>query len=125
MNKRPINKNPLSIRLPITALVSISHRVSGVFVFLLIPGLLWMLEKSLASESSYLTLMDTLQTPWVCVTYWLFIAALVFHLLAGIRHLIMDWHIGDSLRGGRLGSWMVIGGTLLVLIGLYVMGGAA
>jgi hypothetical protein len=50
---RPKNLNLLTIRLPIPALVSIMHRVSGAFLFLLLPGLLWLLAQSLASAESY------------------------------------------------------------------------
>ena len=55
MDKRPINLNFLTMTFPITAIVSLLHRMSGIFLFLLIPLLLWMLQESLASEARWQT----------------------------------------------------------------------
>lgn len=107
-DKRPININPLSIKLPITAFVSIGHRISGVVVFLLIPLLLYLLSQSLASEDSFQAVQQLLQPLWMKLLFWGLVAGFAFHLVAGIRHLLMDCHIGDSLRMGRLGAWLVI-----------------
>jgi len=101
---RPININPLTIRLPVMALVSIAHRVSGVLVFLLIPILLWTLERSLASPEGLAQVKETLETPWWKITWWALIASFIFHFFAGARHLLMDSHIGDSLFWGAMGS---------------------
>ena len=105
------------MRLPLAALISISHRLSGVFVFLLIPCVLWVLQQSLASEKQFTALAHYFNQQGVKVLIWLLLAALGFHLLAGCRHLIMDLGIGESLRGGKVGAILV---TLfaLVLFGL-------
>lgn len=106
--KRPININPLSIKLPIPALISISHRVSGVLVFLLIPILLWALGTSLASPEGLARSRDLFANPIGYIFGWILFAALVFHLIAGFRHLLMDLHFGDSYRGGKIGAWIVV-----------------
>ena len=106
--QRPLNINPFSIRLPLPALISISHRLSGIFIFLGIPFLLLGLQRSLESQHSFDTLQRLVTHPVMSVTLWLFVAALCFHLLAGCRHLLIDFQIGDSLKGGRLGAWIVV-----------------
>ena len=91
MNKqRPVNLNLFTIKFPIPAIVSILHRISGVIVFLLIPLLLWMLHASLASVEQFDALRDTLDSPLIRFTLWVGLSALLFHLVAGIRHLFMD-----------------------------------
>jgi len=119
ITNRPININPLSIRLPIMAIVSILHRVSGILVFLLIPLLLSSLNASLASPEGLAQVKDYWQTPICKMFVWALFAALVFHLFAGIRHLLMDVHIGDSHQAGRLGAIIVVVSSLLVIVAAY------
>ncbi len=118
MKKRPVNLNFFTIRFPVTAWVSIAHRLSGVAVFLLIPVLLTMLQRSLTSEESFWTLKSSLHAPMVMGGIWILLAALVYHFIAGVRHLCMDVHIGDSKRGGRVGAWIVIVISLLLFAGI-------
>ena len=107
-SSRPININPLSIRLPITAWVSILHRLSGLFVFLLIPLILWGLQISLSHQRGWNKLVAFLGSGEVKFVLWLLLAALGYHLIAGIRHLLMDVHIGDSRQAGHRGAWLVL-----------------
>ncbi|MCS5709088.1 succinate dehydrogenase, cytochrome b556 subunit [Candidatus Berkiella cookevillensis] len=113
-DKRPKNINPLTIRLPLTALVSIGHRISGIVVFLFIPLLLCGLGESLKSEAAFLDMRLWFQAAWVKVILWGFIAAFAFHFIAGLRHMLMDCHIGDSLKSGRVGAVMVLIATFVI-----------
>ena len=101
-NKRPVNLDIGTIKLPITSYVSILHRVSGVILFFAVAIFLWMLESSLASESSFNQLAETLNNPVCQFVIWGSLAALAYHAVAGIRHLIMDMGYGeDSFESGR------------------------
>ncbi len=113
---RPININPLTIRLPVMAVVSILHRISGVLVFLLIPLLLNALGRSLASPEGLAQVKDAWSTPLVQLFIWTLVGAMIFHLFAGIRHLLMDMHLGDSLASGRWGARMVILFSLITFV---------
>lgn len=106
MEKRPINLNILTMHWPIPAIVSFLHRLSGVFLFFLIPFLLWALQESLATGSQFAALKAAFWVQFIC---WVVLAALLYHLIAGIRHLLMDVHIGDSKKGGERSSYIVIG----------------
>jgi succinate dehydrogenase / fumarate reductase, cytochrome b subunit len=121
-SNRPINKNPLTMRLPLAALVSISHRLSGLFVFLMIPGFLWLLDQSLQSADSFENIKVYFEGLGFRVAVWLFLAALVFHWVAGIRHLLMDAGIGESLKGGRRSAFLVflLSIVLFVCIGMWL-----
>ncbi|HXH55270.1 MAG TPA: succinate dehydrogenase, cytochrome b556 subunit [Gammaproteobacteria bacterium] len=108
MKRRLVNLNFFTLHFPVTAWVSVAHRLSGIFVFLMIPGLLWILQESLASKARFQNLGVFFSHPIAVVGLWLLLAALLYHWVAGLRHLLMDIHIGESKTGGRIGAWLVI-----------------
>jgi succinate dehydrogenase / fumarate reductase cytochrome b subunit len=117
--KRPVNLDLGTIKLPITSYVSILHRASGVIMFFAVAVLLWVLEASLASEASFNALGNLLANPICKVIIWGSLAALAYHAVAGIRHLIMDFGVGeDSFSAGRLSAWVavVVAAVVIVLI---------
>lgn len=101
---RPVNLNLMTMRFPLTAIVSILHRISGFILFLFIPFLLWVFSLSLKSPESLLIVQNYLQTAWVKFLVWVFLSGFTYHLIAGIRHLIMVTGVGESLEGGRWGA---------------------
>jgi succinate dehydrogenase / fumarate reductase cytochrome b subunit len=101
------------------AFVSIMHRISGVLVFLLIPLLLVSLSASLASPEGLVQVKEFWQMPIPKFLVWVLFSGLVFHLFAGIRHLLMDMHIGDSLCAGRWGARFVVLISLVVIVAAY------
>ena len=108
-NKRPVNLDIGTIKLPITSYVSILHRISGVVLFFAVAVFLWMLESSLASEQSFNELGATLNSPVCQFIIWGSLAALAYHAIAGIRHLIMDFGLGeDSFESGRNSAWVAV-----------------
>lgn len=107
-NKRPVYLDLLRIRLPVGAVVSILHRVSGLLLVVALPLLLWLLQESLASADRYQHVAGLLQNFPTQILLFLLALALAHHSLAGVRHLLLDLHIGISRRGGRLGAWLVL-----------------
>lgn len=120
--KKPVNLNLMTIRFPITAIVSILHRISGVILFLVIPGLLAILSLSLRSQYDFNNLVITLQAPSVKFVTFLILAALVYHLIAGIRHLIMDLGFGEEKQSGKIGARivLVISVVIIAVIGAWL-----
>ncbi|OBY49225.1 succinate dehydrogenase, cytochrome b556 subunit [Pseudomonas sp. AU11447] len=121
-SKRPVNLDLRTIQLPITAYTSILHRISGVILFVGIAVLLFALDRSLASEDSFEQVKACLTHPLVKLVIWGLLSALLYHLVAGIRHLVMDAGIGETLEGGKRGSKIVIAVAvvLIVLAGVWV-----
>ncbi|SDS03066.1 succinate dehydrogenase subunit C [Halopseudomonas xinjiangensis] len=121
-SKRPVNLDLRTIRLPVTAYSSIAHRISGVILFIAIAALLWMLDRSLSSESGFEQVGAILQHPLAKLTLWVILSALLYHLVAGIRHLLMDAGLGESLEGGILGAKvvLVLSAVLIVLLGVWI-----
>jgi succinate dehydrogenase / fumarate reductase, cytochrome b subunit len=114
-DERPVNLDLTTIRFPITAIVSITHRISGVILYAGIAVLLWMLQASLASEESFIELKEMLSNPIAQVVVWTTLAALAYHLVMGIRHMIMDMGFGESLQGGRRGAQLAIVCALILI----------
>jgi succinate dehydrogenase / fumarate reductase cytochrome b subunit len=105
--KRPVNLDIATIRLPITSYVSILHRVSGVILFFAVAVLLFVLETSLKSEQSFESLRAWFANPLFQFIIWGCLAALAYHVIAGLRHLVMDFGFGeDSFDAGRRTAWV-------------------
>jgi succinate dehydrogenase / fumarate reductase cytochrome b subunit len=121
-SQRPVNLDLRTIKLPITAYTSILHRVSGVILFLGIVVMLYALDKSLASEEGFAEVQACLTSPLAKLIIWGLLSALLYHLVAGVRHLIMDMGVGESLEGGKLGSKIVLAVSvvIIVLAGVWV-----
>lgn len=110
------------MRLPITAWASIAHRATGVFLFAGIAVLLWALDESLASAESFASLQDSLSNPLFKLIMWAVLSGLIYHSLAGVKHLIMDLGIGETMEGGILGVRIVVGlsAVLILLAGIWI-----
>lgn len=122
--QRPVNLNLFQISFPITAIVSILHRVSGVILFFAIPLLLWALEQSLQDESGFYKIHTFLTGIGCKIVLWGVLSAFIYHSVAGIRHFLMDCHIGETKAGGRLGAQITLGVSLILIfmlgIGLFL-----
>ena len=104
----PKNLNLFTIRLPIPALVSILHRMSGVALFVLMPFLTISFCKSILSVTYFKdAYMQINQFPYTLIFY-LMIWGLIHHVIAGLRHLLLDMQIGNELIVARLSSKAVL-----------------
>ncbi len=119
-SQRPVNLDLRTIKLPITAYTSILHRISGVILFVGIAIILYGLDKSLASEEGFAQVQEWLASGLVKFVIWGLLSALLYHLVAGVRHLIMDLGIGETLEGGTLGSQIVLAVSVIVILLLGV-----
>ena len=105
--QRPVFLNLMQIEMPVGALTSITHRVTGVLLALGIPGAVYLLDQSLQSPQSYARLLGMFDQWTFKVVVIVFTWALAHHLLAGIRHLLSDVDIGSHLRAARRSAWVV------------------
>ena len=109
-HQRPINLDLGSLKFPPMAIASILHRISGLALFVLLPVMLYFLNLSRASAASF----EHLQTliagcVWCKLVILGFCSAFIYHLLAGIRHLLMDMGFGETLVAARRTAVIVIG----------------
>ena len=120
---RPKNLNLFTIRLPINAVVSILHRVSGVGLFLALPLILLALQYSVRSPKSYAILTNLLDTWFAKLVLVALSWAFFHHFFAGIRHLLQDIHWMTSLNNARFSSrvllWLVGITTIIFAIVIW------
>ena len=119
MQERPVYLDLTKISLPLSAFLSITHRLSGMYVFFVTLPLFLVIISSLKYEWRFNALIENL----TIVSFFsvsLFTSVLIFwyHILTGVRHLIMDlFHVGESLKGAHYSSIIVISIWVLTSIG--------
>ena len=121
-NNRPVNLDLTTIRMPMSAIASITHRITGVGLFVAIGFLLWALTTSLDSKDGFETVKSVLTHPFVKFIAWGIVSFVVYHLIAGIKHLFMDAGYFETKEGGALASKVVIAASVvgIVLVGVWV-----
>lgn len=110
-------------RLPAAGIVSFGHRFSGFLLFLMLPFILYLLEKSLMSELSFAHFKGIASHWFVKLLILAMAWAYLHHFCAGIRHLFMDTHVALSKDGSRRTAIAVFAVslplTLLVALKLF------
>ncbi|MCG8019542.1 MAG: succinate dehydrogenase, cytochrome b556 subunit [Candidatus Thiodiazotropha lotti] len=91
---RPVFLNLFKIRLPMAGIMSIIHRATGVVMVLCIPLLIYLFDLSLSGADGFAAVKAILGMGLVKLILFLMLWALMHHLLAGIRYLLIDIDIG-------------------------------
>ena len=121
--KRPRFLNPLAVHMPVGAVASILHRLSGVLLFLLLPPAAWLFAVSLQDPGRHAEVMALLGSPWMKLPGGLFLWALLHHLFAGIRFLLLDAGHGIERTAARRMAWLAtLAAPLLTLLVLFLEG---
>jgi succinate dehydrogenase / fumarate reductase cytochrome b subunit len=105
-SNRPISPHLQAYRLPLTGIISITHRMTGVFLSVGLVAVIYILLAIAGGASDY-TATQSLLNVWIIkLAYWGFIYALFFHLCHGVRHLI--WDAGRSFERETLEKYALI-----------------
>jgi succinate dehydrogenase / fumarate reductase cytochrome b subunit len=112
--------NLLRIKLPVGGVASIAHRISGVLMFISIPLLAWLFALSLQNEQGYQAALAYLRSLPLRLLSVVLVWSLSHHLLAGLRHLLLDIDIGVDRKQAHLTAWLVNAGGL-ALTALYLV----
>jgi succinate dehydrogenase / fumarate reductase, cytochrome b subunit len=119
---KPVFFNLMQIQMPVGALTSIAHRVTGILLALSVPFSIYLLDLSLQGPQSYvkvISLFDQLAFRGAAIV---FVWVLAHHLLAGTRHLLSDVDIGSQLPAARRSAWIVnFGGIAVALLAARVL----
>jgi succinate dehydrogenase / fumarate reductase cytochrome b subunit len=118
--KRPKHLDLMAIRLPLPGFVSILHRVSGAGLFLMLPLLIFLFDRSLASPESFDAFKAFVSNPLVKLILFGLLWAYLHHFCAGIRFLFLDIHKGIDLPTARksAGAVLVVSLALTVILGV-------
>ncbi|WP_019141274.1 succinate dehydrogenase, cytochrome b556 subunit [Noviherbaspirillum massiliense] len=111
-------------RLPLAGLISILHRISGFLMFLLLPFVLYLLDKSLTSEISFEHFKGIASHWFVKLVLLGLVWAYLHHFSAGLRHLLLDTHVGLDKNSARKTAAGVLAFSLVLtaLIALKLFG---
>ncbi|MFH7563890.1 succinate dehydrogenase cytochrome b556 subunit [Oceanimonas smirnovii] len=112
--QRPVNLDLRTIRQPVAAISSILHRISGVITLFALAILLWLLSESLASEQGFNAVVDIMDGFFVGLILWGVLTALAYHIVGGIRHLIMDLGYCEEIESGAKSAKIAFGVTIVL-----------
>ena len=116
---RPMFLNLLQIQMPVGAITSILHRLTGVVLAAGVPLCIYLFWRSLDSEAGFAQVMALLHQRAVQAVVIVLVWALSHHLLAGTRHMLTDINIGSTLHTARRSAWTVnLSGALVALLAL-------
>ena len=126
--KRTMNPDPpvnlplsrLAMAMPVTAVASILHRVTGIALFAGVFFLCYLLDRAVSDAAGFEQAEAILAAPLGKLALWVVLTSLAYHVMAGVRHLLLDFHIGDTLRGGRAGAWISLAVALVAGVVLAV-----
>ena len=96
--------NLFKIALPLPGVSSILHRISAVAIFLLSLPMMGLLVFSLSSEANYQIIISLFENFFLKSLFSLFITAIFYHFVSGLRHLVMDFGYWETLRAGRMSA---------------------
>jgi len=116
MNNQPVYLNLFKIKLPLTGGISFIHRVTGILLFLAIPLCIYLLQRSLQTETGFNDVARLLNHPLMIFLQVIIIGSLLYHLFAGIRFLLMDIDIGLEKKSAEQSSWLVLLATIVSCI---------
>lgn len=108
------------IRLPLSGIVSILHRISGAGLFLCLPLLIYLLQLSLTSPESYGDFLAVVSHPLAKLVLLGLLWAFLHHFCMGIRVLLLDVHVGIEKLQARATAKVVLGVSLLLTLLLGV-----
>ena len=117
---RPVFLNLLQIRMPVMAVISILHRLSGVLLLFCIPLTIYLLDASLTSAIEFNKLKELFDSMPVQILSVVMLWLLLHHMLSGIRFLLIDIDIGVAKDTAKNSAWLV--SVFALLLTLIIVG---
>lgn len=119
--KRPKNLNLLSVRFPMSAVMSVGHRAAGVLLFLSLPYFIYIFQLSLTNETGFMQATALLQSPLVKMFCLITIWALAHHFIAGIRYFLLDIDIGIEKKWAQKTAILVMVMGFVVFLFFFIL----
>jgi len=110
---RPVNLDITTFKFPLPAITSILHRISGVALFIATAILLYLLQLSLSSEQGFSEAVTIMDGTLMKIVLWAITTGLFYHLIAGVKHLLMDLGWGETKQSAQLGAQITLGLAVL------------
>ncbi|MDH5423842.1 MAG: succinate dehydrogenase, cytochrome b556 subunit [Gammaproteobacteria bacterium] len=107
-DSRPIYLNLIKIKLPISGIISIFHRLTGLLLFVAIPVSLYLLQLSITDLDSFNTVSALMLHPLSRFFVLLVIWSFVHHFITGMRFLLIDLEFFLHRNTSRTSAWAVV-----------------
>ena len=121
-NKRPLSPHIQIYRWHISSLVSISHRITGIINIVAITLICILTSFLIFGETNYELIKFFLKSIIGKFVVLGLVWSFSFQILSEIRHLIMDMGYGYELQTTRISGLIVIFGSFILTILLYITG---
>ena len=121
-NKSPLSPHIQIYRWHISSLVSISHRITGIINILAITLICILTSFLIFGETNYELIKFFLKSIIGKFVVLGLVWSFSFQILSEIRHLIMDMGYGYELQTTRISGLIVIFGSFILTILLYITG---
>jgi succinate dehydrogenase / fumarate reductase cytochrome b subunit len=118
--KRPLSPHLQIYRLPLAALLSITHRLTGVGLIFVSIGFLYWLWAVAMGGGYYTTALWLFSSPMGKLGLFFTLFAFYYHLSNGIRHLVWDFGRGFSLTTTQRSNWVVIAAAVVLTLFTWV-----
>jgi succinate dehydrogenase / fumarate reductase, cytochrome b subunit len=105
-SNRPTSPHLQAYKLPLTGIISISHRITGVMLSVGLVITVYMISAVAGGSASFADMQNIMGSWLIKPLYWGFIYALFFHMCHGVRHLI--WDAGQSFDKETLNRYALI-----------------
>ena len=124
MAERPLSPHLSVYKFKYTLVSSILNRLAGLALSLGLPLLVYWLVALAAGARAYANARTILSCGVCKLIYVCLIGAFVYHLLAGIRHLVWDCGIGLERASARRGAWLIMALSVLLslILSCYLLG---
>lgn len=121
--KRPVNLDLRTIKQPLPAITSILHRATGTALYFGAIFAFYALGLSLESEAGFYKVVDMFENSFLTkLIAWGSVTALLYHLFAGIKHLVMDVGYCEELDSGRKAAMitLVLSAIAALISGVWI-----
>jgi len=120
--QRPVNLQLNTISLPPAAITSILHRITGVAMFFALMFVIWAWATSVSSADGFVFVQQQMAGPLGKFVAIGTLSALIYHILGGVRHMIMDMGYWEELNSGDISAKSIIAAWIIlsVLVGVVL-----
>ena len=119
-SNHPLSPHLQIYRLPLTAVLSIAHRASGVILSVAALVMVWVLAAAASDAEAYSTAYGHLAS-WYGQIFLIGVTfSLYLHFCNGIRHLFWDVGMGFELETADKTAKMVIAGAIILTVATWL-----
>ena len=121
-DKKPLSPHIQIYRWHISSLLSISHRITGIINIIAITFICLWSGWLILGEENYTLINFFLNSFFGKFVVLGIVWSFSFQVLSEIRHLIMDMGYGFELQTTRITGLLVIFGSFLLTVAIYIIG---